>query len=107
MSAHHLDLPEHISQAISRGDAMGGAPAPTWPSAHPAIDAVLPGGGWPVQAITEILQPQPALAEWRLLAPGLARLVDQGGTVLLIGPPHCPHLPGLLREGLREDRQPA
>lgn len=97
-------LPDHLAAVIWRGDAMGRNHAPVIPSGHAALDAVLPDGGWPCQALTEILQSQAAQGEWRLLSPALARLVAQGGSVLLIGPPQEPHLPSLLREGLRDDR---
>jgi protein ImuA len=99
-----IDLPDHIVQALWRGNAMGGQATPVMPTGHVALDAELPGGGWPCQSLTEVLQAPHDHAEWRLLAPGLARLVAQGGTVLLVGPPQWPHLPGLRREGLREDR---
>lgn len=97
-------LPEHLAQAVWRGDAMGRVSQVVIPSGHGALDAELPGGGWPCQAMTEVLQAQTAQAEWRLLSPALARLVQQGGSVLLIGAPYPPHLPGLCREGLRDDR---
>lgn len=97
-------LPAHLAQVIWRGDSMGHSQGVTWPSGHPALDAQLPGGGWPAQAMTEILHAQSAQAEWRLLTPVLARLVAQGGSVLLIAPPYRPYLPGLCREGLRDDR---
>jgi protein ImuA len=99
-----VPLPDRIAHAIWRGNALGGQAASVLSTGHAALDAELPGGGWPCQSLTEILQAPQAHAEWRLLAPGLARLVAQGGTVLLVGPPHCPHLPALRREGLREDR---
>lgn len=54
--------------------------------------------------MTEVLLAQAAQAEWRLLSPALAQIVRQGGSVLLIAPPHSPYLPGLSREGLEEDR---
>lgn len=99
-------LPEHLAQAVWRGDAMArtDSSAVVIPSGHAALDAELPGGGWPCQVMTEVLQAQAAQAEWRLLSPALARIVRQGGSVLLIGPPQIPHLPGLCREGLRADR---
>lgn len=97
-------LPGHIAQALWRGHAMGVQTAPVLPTGHGTLDLELPGGGWPCQALTDVLQAPHEQAEWRLLAPALARLVTQGGTVLLVGPPHSPHLPGLRREGLREDR---
>jgi protein ImuA len=97
-------LPDHIAQTVWRGNALGGQATPTLSSGHAALDAELPGGGWPCQALTEVLQAPGVHAEWRLVSPGLARLVAQGGTVLLVNPPHIPHLPSLRREGLREDR---
>lgn len=97
-------LPEHLAQAVWRGDALGQARTVVVASGHAALDAELPGGGWPCQAMTEVLQAQAAQAEWRLLSPALAQVVRQGGSVLLIGPPQRPHLPGLWREGLRDDR---
>ncbi len=97
-------LPEHLAQAVWRGDALGHVQTPVIASGHAALDAELPGGGWPCQTLTEVLQAQTGQAEWRLLSPALAQLVRQGGSVLLIGPPHPPHLPGLCREGLRDDR---
>lgn len=54
--------------------------------------------------MTEVLQPEPLFAEWRLLGPGLASLVAQGASLVLIAPPHEPHLPGLMAWGLRPDR---
>lgn len=98
-------LPEHLAQVVWRGDAMANRVDDTViASGHAALDAELPGGGWPCQSMTEILHAQSAQAEWRLLAPALAQMVALGGCVLLIAPPHAPHLPGLHREGLRDDR---
>lgn len=97
-------LPEHLAQAVWRGDAMGRVSSTVIPSGHHMLDAELPGGGWPCQSMTEVLLPQSAQAEWRLLSPALAQIVKQGGSVLLVAPPHVPHLPGLHKEGLRDDR---
>ncbi|HEX5356743.1 MAG TPA: translesion DNA synthesis-associated protein ImuA [Aquabacterium sp.] len=97
-------LPEHLAQAVWRGDAMGRVCSTVIPSGHHMLDAELPGGGWPCQSMTEVLLTQSAQAEWRLLSPALAQIVKRGGSVLLIAPPHAPHLPGLHKEGLRDDR---
>jgi protein ImuA len=70
------------------------------PTGFAALDAELPGGGWPCRSLTELLQPQPSLCEWRLLAPGLKALVRGGGHLLLVGPPKRPHAPGLAQLGL-------
>jgi protein ImuA len=91
-----------VSNAVWRGTDIGHAEQTVVPTGFAALDAQLPGGGWPCQSITELLQPQPSLCEWRLLAPGLRGLVADGGQVLLVGPPKRPHAPGLAQLGLHE-----
>ena len=43
-------------------------------SGYPELDRCLPGGGWPPEALTEILIGQYGIGELRLLMPALARL---------------------------------
>lgn len=74
---------------------MQGAASPAVSTGFAALDAQLPGGGWPRQSLTELLQPQPSLCEWRLLAPSLRTLVRGGGHLLLVGPPKRPNASGL------------
>ncbi len=95
-------LPSSISQAIWRGTEVGQATDSVVATGFPALDAQLPGGGWPCNSLTELLQPQPSLCEWRLLAPTLAGLVSSGGQILLVGPPKRPHAPGLMKLGITE-----
>lgn len=68
-------------------------------SGHAALDAELPGGGWPLGQLTEVLQCQEGQHEWRLLLPALKRVVAQGPLVL-IGTPLLPHLPALAAAGI-------
>jgi protein ImuA len=56
-------------------------------SGFAALDAELPGGGWPVRVLTELLLAQPGLGEIRLLAPALAALACGGRSVMLFDPP--------------------
>jgi protein ImuA len=93
-------LPDHLAAHLWRGHTMGSNAQAGWASGHELLDAELPGGGWPPQTLTEILQPPHGCAAWRLLSPALARFTAAGGLVLLIGPPHLPHLPGLCQLGL-------
>ncbi len=95
-------LPSGISQAIWRGTEVGQASQAVVSTGFEALDAQLPGGGWPCNALTECLQPQPSLCEWRLLSPALARLVANNGQILLVGPPKRPHVPGLVKLGIAE-----
>jgi len=102
---HPLDLrqlPGGVAQAIWRGSEVAHTDQSVVSSSWAALDAQLPGGGWPCNALTELLQPQPSLCEWRLLAPALARLAASGGTILLVGPPKRPHAPGLVQLGIAE-----
>jgi len=67
-------------------------------SGHGLLDAQLPGGGWPVGALCEILQPQSGQYEWRLLLPTLRGLSQR---VVLVGAPYEPFGPGLAAQGLK------
>jgi protein ImuA len=85
-----------------RGAELGSVVAETLPSGFRALDAELPGAGWPCHALTEVLQVQASVAEWRLLAPAMRRVVTAGGHIVVVSPPKTPHLPGLRHMGLDE-----
>ncbi|WP_043114697.1 translesion DNA synthesis-associated protein ImuA [Pseudacidovorax intermedius] len=92
--------PGEIPQGVWRGSELGSQVAETVPSGWAALDAQLPGGGWPRRSLTEVLTPQPAVCEWRLLGGVLGHVAAAGGQVVLVGPPKPPHLPGLLHAGI-------
>ncbi len=102
-------LPHEVASALWRGDQLqaghAGGSAAVCPSGFAALDAELPGGGWPTRVVTEILQPHDSWLEWRLLLPALQRCVAhhqirRGRPLILLGPPWPPHLPGLVQAGL-------
>jgi hypothetical protein len=65
-------LPDITGQAaVWRADELARQAGATRPTGHAVLDAVLPGGGWPVGALVEVLQPQAGQGEWRLLLPAL------------------------------------
>ena len=97
-------LPRHVAAAIWRGDELGSPITSVVSSGFNALDAELPGHGWPCRSLTEVLQAQPSVAEWRLLAPALRHTVGLGQDVVVVGPPKHPHLPGLRHVGLDERR---
>ena len=66
---------------------------------HAALDAELPGAGWPLGALVELLQPAAAASVWPLLLPALARQA-QLGRVALIQAPHEPFVPALVAAGV-------
>ncbi|MEX5611022.1 translesion DNA synthesis-associated protein ImuA, partial [Pseudomonas protegens] len=67
------------------------APASPQPTGHAALDAVLPTGGWPEAALTEILIAAQGLGELQLLWPTLARLSAAGERIVLVAPPFVPY----------------
>ena len=64
-----FDRPESLHPALWRADQLGRASEKVVPSGFDALDAQLPGGGWPRRALTELLLPHPGIGEIRLLAP--------------------------------------
>src|SRR5512142_2015674 len=65
-----------------------------------ALDAVLPGGGWPRGALTEVLLEREGIGELRLTLPALVRLQAEGRSVVWVSPPHRPYAPALAAAGL-------
>ena len=87
-----LQLP-HVWRAQSLALAAGAV----LPSGFAALDAQLPGGGWPAAGAVELLQEPGAQHDWRLLLPVLGSLVAQrSGPVVLVGVPQLqvPQAPG-------------
>ncbi|WPB59285.1 translesion DNA synthesis-associated protein ImuA [Xylophilus sp. GOD-11R] len=93
-------LPGALSQIWS-GDSLAHAESEIESSGFPALDAELPGGGWPVGAMSEVLHAGAETFAWPLLLPALSRLVSaQGRPVALVGAPHRPFGPALAAQGL-------
>jgi protein ImuA len=90
-------LPD-FGAAVWRATELGSAAGVTLATGHAALDVQLPGAGWPVGAINEILQSPGGHNEWRLLLPTLSRLAE--GKVALVSPPYVPFGPGLAAQGL-------
>ncbi len=75
------------------------------PTGHPALDAELPGGGWPPGSLVELLQLRAHAHVWQLVLPALAVLTSrQAGPVVLVGAPLLPFAPSLAAQGLPPHR---
>lgn len=85
---------------IWRGDRLAEAPLPVVASGFAALDAELPGGGWPRGALTELLIDGSGLGEMSLLLPTLRTVREVGGWSLLIAPPHPLHAPAWAAAGV-------
>lgn len=70
------------------------------PTGHAALDQLLPQGGWPRRALTELLLPADGVGEMTLLFPTLARLTQEGSTVAVIAPPYIPYAPAWQAAGV-------
>jgi cell division inhibitor SulA len=74
------------------------------PTGHERLDAHLPGHGWPLGAVTELISAKPGLGEFRLLFQALADTGKQGQWVILIDPPWIPYPASLQGHGLLLER---
>jgi len=80
------------------------------PTGFAELDGHLPGGGWPLGAITEVFVDGYGIGELALLMPALAALtkVDPAKPpkwVAWIAPPFVPYVPALQQHGVNIDRQ--
>ncbi len=70
------------------------------PTGHAALDAVLPGGGWPSQALAEVKLAREGIGEMRLVLPAVASLTRAGRQVVWVAPPYRPYAPALAAAGV-------
>ncbi len=92
-----------LSEVLHRPDIWRGASfarVVAEPSGHLALDAHLPGGGWPVGALTELLLETEGIGELMLVLPWIGRLTQAGGRAALIDPPYLPFAPALAQAGV-------
>ncbi|MDP2004447.1 MAG: translesion DNA synthesis-associated protein ImuA [Rubrivivax sp.] len=82
--------PETLHPSLWRAHQLGRPGAAVVASGFGALDAQLPGGGWPLGSLTELLLPHPGIGELRLLAPVLAALQQQQRCVMCFDPPALP-----------------
>lgn len=98
--AYAAAQPGGLSQ-VWHAESLAQTAGSTASSGFPALDAELPGGGWPVGAMSEILHAGPETFAWPLLLPVLSRAVSASGRpVALVGAPHAPFGPALAAQGL-------
>lgn len=90
---------------IWRGDALTHAPVPAISSGFAALDAALPGRGWPRGGLTELLASNSGIGELSLLMPALARLsTDELAWLICVAPPHALYGPALDAAGVALSR---
>ncbi|MBC8786663.1 translesion DNA synthesis-associated protein ImuA [Pseudomonas fluorescens] len=84
-----------LDSLFNGGRVWKGRPAAPAASVNPtglaALDAVLPSGGWPESALSEILIAKEGVGELQLVLPTLARLSAAGERIVLVAPPYTPY----------------
>ncbi len=102
-----IDIP-HVWRGQEMARVAAGAVLPT---GFAALDAQLPGGGWPAAGLVELLQGSGGAGQglhgWALLAPALGALagLQESPIVLVGGPAHCtPFAPALAAHGVAPQR---
>ncbi len=87
---HQAGTPKALNDlhpGLWRGDQLMRSGGQVWPSHYAALDAQLPGGGWPQGALSELLLAQTGVGELRLLAPALTAVAAGGKLLMLFHPP--------------------
>jgi len=81
---------------------------PVWSTGRSALDARLPGGGWPTASLVEVLVDAAGLGEIQLFLPALAacqrRADGEPPWLVWIAPPHEPFAPALAQQGIELGR---
>jgi hypothetical protein len=96
-----VKLDDSIERAgLWRASALSPAVGRGIPTGFAALDNLLPAGGWPAGALTEILADGEGIGALQLVMPALARLSRGDRWLSWIAPPHIPYAPALASAGL-------
>ena len=89
---------ETLHPSLWRASQLARATTQCVETGHSTLSTQLPGGGWPIGTLTELLLQQPGIGELRLLGPALAEVASR--RVVLLEPPHPPQALALAALGL-------
>ena len=71
---------------------------------HAALDRELPGGGWPIATLSEVLHDGVGIGEVRFLFGAIARASEGERMAAWINAPHVPYAPALAQGGIALER---
>lgn len=71
---------------------------------YPELDGLLPGQGWPLNSLIELIPIMEGIGELRLIVPALKKICQQGRDIVFVRPPHLPYPPALSNAGLPLNR---
>jgi len=92
-----------LPDSVWRASRIGHSAVQALPSGFAALDAELPGAGWPTGMLTELISRESGIGELRLLVPLLRRLTRERRFVVVLGPPQTPYAPALAGHGIDLD----
>jgi len=93
-----LPDPEALHPSLWRASQLARARTRCVDTGHPSLSNQLPGGGWPMSTMVDLLLQQNGIGEMRLLAPALRTVAER--RVVLLQPPHAPQALALAALGL-------
>jgi hypothetical protein len=96
-----------LDAVLGRRDVWRGprhADAPVLASGHAGLDALLPGGGWPLGALLEFCRAHDGLGTLAWLMPALVQSQTGERWVAFVAPPYPLYAPALAQAGLAPQR---
>ncbi|MCO4881003.1 translesion DNA synthesis-associated protein ImuA [Paraburkholderia caribensis] len=97
-----IACPEDIHPSLWRASQLAHGRGRVVDTGYPGLSKELPGGGWPLAALVDLLVQQPGVGELRLLCPALS--AASKGTIAFINAPHQPDGLGLSYIGVPIDQ---
>lgn len=85
---------------IWRGGELEHVLHPTVATGHAALDRELPGGGWPLGTLSEVLHDATGIAEVSFLSGALRRAAQADRLVAWVNAPHLPYAPAIAQCGI-------
>lgn len=105
MAAPRPAFDQPLPPQVWRGRELAQAQERTVSTGHAALDAQLPGGGWPLGNLVEVLQQEQQQHVWQLVGPALGAVMQRHGEpAVLVSAPYQPFGPSLRAQGIVAER---
>jgi len=94
----NITAPQAFHPSLWRASQLAPTETDCLDTGYAVLSQQLPGGGWPLGVMTELLVPQHGAGELRLLRPALEELGQR--SIVLVQPPHDPQALALAAQGI-------
>lgn len=88
MTSTPPSVPEDLHPSLWRASQLARGATRCIDTGHPARSNQLPGVGWPLGTLTDLLLQQSGVGEMRLPAPALKQVAER--RIVMIAPPQTP-----------------